>query len=269
ALAEPPRPPVLASESLREDMEPTEPWRRTLRFGGAGMGLTGAVATLSLGGLSPVVILMALGLLATGALCATPVRYSARAMGVLVLGSGGLAVATAVRMARGAPAEAPILAVGTVVLAGGLLFRSAYRASHLARTVVAAGMLAVAVALLLADAVGEFSQVGPTWQSWVHVATAVGFGILLLLSMLAFMAPSTTGGAQVWGVALLVWYATHVASTLVARYFPPEASAPEVGFPDPVAGAAAAAVASAVLAAFGLAQALAVRAGCTVEQRCR
>lgn len=264
-----PRPPVLASDSLREDMEPTEPWLRTLRYGGTGMALLGALLSLALGGLHWAALVLALLLLAAGGLCASPVRYAQRALGVLSLAGMGLAIATTARLFEGAPVEAPVLALGTVVLAGGLLFRSAYRASQLARTVVAGGMLTIAVGLVLADAVGEFSGVGVGWQSWLHVVTATGFGILLLLSLLAFMAPSTTGGAQVWAATLLVWYALHVALTLVTRFFPPPAGGPAASLPDGPTGVAVAAAALAGLAAVALAQTLVVSAGGTIEHRSR
>lgn len=262
-----PRPPVLASESLREDMEPTEPWRRTVRIGGTTLGLGGAVGTLALGGLDPTILVLTLLLLAAGTLCATPTRYAVRAFGLVSIAGLGLVVATAARLSAGAPLDSPILALGTVVLAGGLLFRSAYRASQLARTMVAIGMLAISVALLLADAMGEFAQIGPSWQTWLHAVTATGFGILLLLSLLTFMAPSTTGGTQVWGAALLFWYALHAALTLVTSIHPPEGGGPAIAFASPTTGVTVAAAACAVLSAVALAQALAVMAGGTVEQR--
>lgn len=263
----PPRPPVLASESLREDMEPTEPWGGTTRVGGTALALFGAVTSIAVGGLNGTVVTLALLLVAAGALCITTKRYAVRAVGVLGIAGLGLAIATTARLMRGAPVEAPVLAVGTVVLAGGLLFRSAYRASQLSRLMVALGMLAVAAALLLANSVGEFSHVGLYWQSWLHVIAAIGFGILLLLSLLAFMAPSTTGGTQVWGVGLLIWYALHVALTVVTRLFPAPGHGPATSLPDPAAGVVVGAAVCAVLAAVALAQTLAVRAGCTVEQR--
>lgn len=266
-VAAPPRPPVLASESLREDMEPTEPWRRTVRIGGTALALLGAILALAVGGVDPTVLTLAVVLLSAGGLCAGARRYAVRAVSVLAIAGGGLAVATVARQLHGAPVEAPVLAVGTVVLAGGLLFRSAYRASHLARTMVAVGMLGIAVALLMADSVGEFATIGASWQSWLHVTTSVGFGILLFLSLLAFMAPSTTGGTQVWGTALLVWYALHVTLTVVTRFFPPAGQGPAATLPDPAMGVVVGAAACAVLAAVALAQALAVSAGCTVEQR--
>ncbi|MFW5926134.1 MAG: hypothetical protein ACOCV4_08195 [Myxococcota bacterium] len=266
--ARPPRrPPVLASESLREDMEPTEPWRRTVRIGGTALALVGAIATLALGGLDLTVLTLGLLLLGAGALCAAPTRYAVRAFGLLSIAGVGLVVATAARLSAGAPLDAPILALGTVMLAGGLLFRSAYRASQLARTMVAVGMLAIAVALLLADAMGEFTQIGPSWQTWLHAVTATGFGILLLLSLLTFMAPSTTGGTQVWGVALLFWYALHAAFTLVTSVHPADEGEAAIAFTSPTAGVTVAAAACAVLSALALAQTLAVLAGGTAEQR--
>jgi hypothetical protein len=265
--AQPPRPPVLASESLREDIEPTEPWRRTLRVGGTTLAVAGAVAALALGGLDARVVVVALLLLGAGATCLLPIPYTWRAWTVLVVAGTALAVATTLRYFAGAPAEAPVLAPATVVLAAGLLFRSAYRASQLARTVVAAGMLAIALALVLADAVGEFAQVGTTWQSWLHVGSAVGFGILLLVSLLAFMAPSTTGGTMVWAVALLLWYGLHVGVTVVQRLYPAPGTGPALELPGAVAGLAAAAAASAALTAIALAQSFAAFAGGTSKRR--
>jgi hypothetical protein len=255
----PPRPPVLASESLREDMEPTEPWRRALRVGGTGLAATGATACVALGGIMDLGVLgTALLLAGAAAACLAPLPYALRAWTVLGLSVAALATATTLRYVGGAPAEAPVLAPAIVVLAAGLLFRSAYRGSHLARTVVATGMLAVAVALVVADAVGELSQVGLAWQSWLHLASAGGFGLLLLVSLLAFMSPSTTGGTLAWSVCVLVWYGVHMSVTVVQRLFPEAGGPVAVDLPDPMAGLTAAAAAAAALAAIALAQALAV-----------
>jgi hypothetical protein len=265
----PPRPPVLASESLREDIEPTEPWRRALRLVGTSLSVAGAVACVALGGAHLGVFVVALLLLAAGVTCLAPLSYAVRAWTVLMLSGTALALATAMRAMAGAPAEAAVLAPAAVVLAAGLMFRSAYRASHLARTVVAAGMLAIAVALVLADAVGEFAQVGTSWQGWLHVGAAIGFGILLLVSLLAFMAASTTGGTMLWAVCLLVWYAINVTFTVVRHAYPEPGGPQAITLPDPMAGLSAAAAAAVALAAIALAQSLAIFVGGTAEQRRR
>lgn len=263
------RPPVLASESLREDLEPTEPGRLAMRWGGTATALFGAAAALGLGEISAVVLVLAAIFLGIAALCAIPIGYAARAISVLVGSVAGLAIDTAARVLDGGPPEAPILAAGTAVLSGGLLFRARYRASRVARVAIALGLAVVTSWVLLTLDFENLHELEGAWQSWLPVAVRVTLVPLLLLSLLAFMDASSTGGARVWAVLLVVWYAFHVGVQLAVGL----ASARNVVTFAGIRGAAAATTIAAplllALAATALAQVLAVIAGGTADRRMR
>jgi hypothetical protein len=266
AASVPPRPPVLASEVLREDIEPTEPGRTALRLFGAIGGASGAAATLAIGGLDPAVLGVAASLALVAGLSAAPVRYAVRASGVLVLALAGLAGATALRLVTGAAPESPVLAVGAVVLAGGLLFRARYRASWLARVTSGVGMCLVMGWFVLAGGVDGFAHISTEWSGWAPILTRAGFGLLLLLSLLAFMGSNSTGGSGVWAAAVLIWYAVQLGVQTAAAM----ASSRGVelsSYPNPAVSMIVAAPLLAALGAMALAQGLAALSGGTAESR--
>ena len=58
------------------------------------------------------------------------------------------------------------------------------------------------------------------WQSWGPASTHMAFGLLALLSLMAFMDSSTRGGSHVWAVALLVLYAVHIGLLVAGEVWP-------------------------------------------------
>ena len=48
----------------------------------------------------------------------------------------------------------------------------------------------------------------------------MGFGLLALLSLMAFMDSSTRGGSHVWAVAVLVLYAVHIGLLVASERWP-------------------------------------------------
>ncbi len=272
------RPPVLASECLREDLTPTEPGRATLRWVAAVLGVVGAAVVVPVGGATGFALIEGALLAAIAALGLSPMRYELRAGGVTVLGIVGLALAV---VATGVAAVPPILAVAVTVLGAGLLFRGTYRASSWARLLVGIGIGLGLVWFVGSGTVTGLTVLDITWQSIAGAVVRLAFALLVLLSLLAFMDSSTTGGCRVWGTAILVWYAAFVMlelavgtwpgpgsaaggpDSLVARVFPTELAGPPSA---EVAAMALAAATFVALTALAASQVLVVAAGGTARR---
>jgi hypothetical protein len=217
---QPRRPPVLASEALLRDLAPSRPARSALRIwcpllgvlgatgawlltGGHGLGwpLTGAFASLALLGLSPM-------------------PYQGRASAVSTVAGTGLAlVLWADAQTRGG-STAIMLAASVTLLAMGLFFRGWHRASILARFIVATGVLLGGCALWLSGELAHLTLFDTDWQSWLPRLVGLGFGLLLMFSLLAFMDSRTTGGAGVWATLVLLWHAVHAAVAIALTAWP-------------------------------------------------
>lgn len=250
-----PKPPILASRILAEDLAPIEPGRRTLRFsllGLGGLGIVGAVAATLVTGSpsSPATVAAVVFSVAAVAGGVVKVSYGQRA--ALAFGLGIVA-----GLASRGWFDA-LLFYATVVLGGGLLFRSYYRASTIARAVVTLGTLALSLWFALSGHIEGLIFLDPTWQSWAPQIPRVGLALLALLSLLAFMNSSTTGGAAVWAASLFAMHALHLglfaATELVAAWTASATHPPSFAMDVALAAMAA-------LGAIGLAQALATLAG--------
>lgn len=211
------RPPVLASESLREDLTPTEPGRGRIRWVSAFIGVVGAGATIALAATSPFAWVVATLLLGCAALGLAPIRYEARAVAITALSISGLIV---VIVATGLDAVPPVLAVAMVVLSAGLLFRGTYRASSVARVLAGVGLGLGLIWFIGSGTISGLSVMDTTWQSVASAVVRLAFLLLLLVSLLAFMDASTTAGGRVIGTAVLVWYGVFVMLELSVRVWP-------------------------------------------------
>ena len=69
------------------------------------------------------------------------------------------------------------------------------------------GFVALATWFFVSGGHESLVTLGGDWQSWAPAGTHMTFGLLALLSLMAFMDNSTRGGSHVWAVALLVLYA--------------------------------------------------------------
>ncbi len=263
------RPPVLASEALREDLEPTEPGRELFRGLGIAFGFLGATLVFSLGGLQLKLLPLGALLAANAVLCFVGLSYAKRAASVLTTSViGFIAAAWAITGTAGEMVQQCLLSLGTLVLSGGLLFRSSYRASRRARAIVGAGIALMLLWLLVSPPPDYASW---TWQSSVSLALRAVFGILVLLSLLAFMGEASTGGTRVWGSGLLLWFPVHLAAQWALAFLPsPEAAVAPILFEGRGATVAAAMTAAWVFVALGaiaLAHQLVVTKGGTTEDR--
>ncbi len=201
----PTRPPYLASEILKEDLTPTEPGRKRIDLMLHVAPALGVVAVLS-SGLQRVATWVSLAVLAALFLL-TRFDFAYLLQASLVAGVGGVALAatSAARVALGGGGDDPILAAASTLLPAALLFRTWYRAAYTARVLVA---LALVLCLTWATWTSHRNLLALEfdWQSWVPALSWYVFGILCLLSLLAFMSEETTGGCDVWALGVWVWY---------------------------------------------------------------
>jgi hypothetical protein len=199
------KPPYLASEILREDLTPSEPGRRHMNVVLQVAPALGAVAVLSSGidRIATWVSLAVLALLFT--LTRFELAYQTLSLLVVGLGVGGLAFTSGWRLFMGGSSDGPLLAATVTLLAAALLFRTWYRAAYTARVLVT---LALVLALTWATWTShrELLALEFDWQSWLPALAWYVFGILCLLSLLAFMGGETTGGCDVWALGLSIWF---------------------------------------------------------------
>jgi hypothetical protein len=154
-----------------------------------------------------------------------------------------------------------LLGLTTGGLAGALYFRAEYRASRLARGLIAAGVAAGALWLAMSGALTGIGAIGAAWQSWLPALLGAALAPVLLLALLGFMTEHSTGGCGLWGTALLVWLACYENAAHAAQVFPAGGAGPSEGWR---VGAAMGAVATPILApvvALAVAQLLVIAAG--------
>lgn len=232
------KPPYLASEILREDLTPSEPGWRLMSLTVQLAPALGALAALS-SGLKRTATWMTVAVLA--ALFSTArieLSYNMRALLVSVIGGCSLAVVTLWRVALGGSVASPLLAMVISTLPAALLFRAWFRASYSARLLVAI-TLVLAATWAAASSDRELLALEFTWQSWLPALTWYLFGLLCLLSLLAFMGDETTGGCDGWAVGLLIWYGFYalVRYALESTDFTSSANLQTLGLAEPALAA--------------------------------
>ena len=146
--------------------------------------------------------------------------YRGRAIGLLLVGSIATGVALWQQTLQGIAPEGIILAGATILLSGSLLFRAYYRGARLSRVAVAFGVVALGAWFFLSRGHESLVTLEGDWQSWAPASTHMTFGLLALLSLMAFMDSSTRGGAHVWAGALLVLYAVHIGYSSRSEVWP-------------------------------------------------
>ena len=213
-------PPILASDLLREQMRPSNPGANTLRVVTVTLAALGAVGALVTGGLHPLAFVSLALLIVTATLALTPMSYRARAVSLTLAGSAATGVALWQQVTHGGSPVSIILAGAVIVLSGALLFRAYYRGARLSRFAVAVGVAALGTWFIISGGHESLVMLEGHWQSWAPAGTQMTFGLLALLSLMAFMESSTRGGAHVWGVALLVLYALHVSLLIAGHVWP-------------------------------------------------
>jgi hypothetical protein len=242
------RPPVLASESLREYLTPAEPGRRQMRVAAAVLGMGGAAAVLALGGAAPVPLVGAAGLVLVAAAGVAPLRYRDRAAIVLTLSLPLLLLnVLSEASSTGAARHGVLLGLGVSGLAGALFFRAEHRASKVARALVGVGIATCIAWIAVSGMLGSTVVTSWQWQAWLPAALALSLVTLLCLSLLAFMAPNSGGGCRTWASSLLGWYALALGTWVAGAAWP--GGGLEGAGPAAVRGGAMSAVGAAVTAA--------------------
>jgi hypothetical protein len=257
----PPRPPVLASESLRADLTPNAPGRSAIRATAITLGLGGALAATLVGGPGLGTLTVAAALALVAALGLAPLAYRRRALALFAVAAPALLSATMLAAPHGGVPHGGLLACTASGLAGALYFRAEYRASRLARALIAAGVAAGALWLVAAGALTGLGAIDAAWQSWLPALLGAGLAPVLALATLGFMTEDSTGGCSLWASALLVWFACYESAAHAAQVFPAAGGGPADGWH---LGAAMGAVATPLLApvvALALAQLLVIASG--------
>lgn len=199
-------PPVLASQCLRDDVAPLEPWGGALRrvsLGGTVAMLVAAATELSTGALaSTALVLVAAAPIAHAGLGAS---YASRARAALL--GGALAVALAAARSP-APIQSLLALACAAACAAALFFRAIYRASRGVR-------VALAIALVSACALGGLGllhELHPVARAFAGAGLAIA-----AVGALGFMGEETTGGCAASGALALIIAAFAAAATALAR----------------------------------------------------
>jgi hypothetical protein len=205
------KPPVLASDILREEVAPEAPAQHTLRIAllavavialaaGIAAGVGVGAARLNAPWALPGALLTAIVAAAAAFL---PLPYAFRAVlaavaGAIPLAMGAARVGPLARLGDQGAWGAAAMALMATALPGALLFRSRYRAFRAARVILAAALVASlpAVVLLVLIAVDGGT---PLVARGIAATGVVGAAAALL----GFMGPETSAGCAQWA-ALLV-----------------------------------------------------------------
>jgi hypothetical protein len=156
-----------------------------------------------------------------------PMPYVGRAAAVVTVAATGLAlVIWADASSPGGPPTI-VLTFAVALLATGLHFRAWHRASMIARLIVSAGVLTGATFLWMSGDLADLTVFDTSWQSWLPRLVGLSFGILLMLSLLAFMDARSTGGAAVWAIFMVCWQAVHAAVDVLHSAWPKYMASPE------------------------------------------
>ena len=252
----PPGPPILASDLLRQQMRPSSPGDKTLRWVTLGSTTACAIVALVVGGVHPLTLVSVALLVTLATLALTPLSYGARAISLFVLGSVAAGVGLWQQTLQGLPPEGIILGGATILLSGSLLFRAYYRGARLARVMVAVGVATLGAWFVVSEGHESLVMLEGHWQSWAPAGAHMTFGLLALLSLMAFMESSTRGGSHVWAVALLILYAVHIGLLVAGAVWPAPGS--DASIEGPTIAAILTGMVGTIVAGLALAQVLVV-----------
>jgi hypothetical protein len=248
----PAAPPILASDLLRQQMRPATPGAGTLRVVGVVLSALGALGALLAGGLHPLTFVSVVLLVLMATCTLTPLSYRARAISLTLIGLAATGVSLWQQTIHGMPVEGFVLAGAVILLSGALLFRAYYRGARLSRVLVAVGVTALGGWFVASGGHESLVMLEGHWQSWAPAATHMTFGLLALLSLMAFMDSSTRGGAHVWAVALLVLYVIHIDLMIASQLWPMPGR--EASIEGPTIAALIAGTVGTIIAGLALAQ---------------
>jgi len=224
---QPRRPPVLASEALLRDLAPPRPARQILRIWSPLLGVLGASAIWLMTRGQGIGLPLAGAFGGLALLGLPPMPYAGRASAVVTVAATGLALVLWADAGTAGGVPTIILTIAVATLATGLYFRAWHRASVIARMIVTLGVLTGATFLWMSGDLADLTVFDTAWQSWLPRLMGLSFGILLLLSLLAFMDARSTGGAAVWATFLVCWQALHAGVEVLHFAWPKSATSPD------------------------------------------
>jgi hypothetical protein len=222
----PVKPPVLASDILREEVAPEAPARRAIRlasFAFCAISLVGAfAASLGFGAARlnvPGALEGAVGTALVAAVAAfAPLPYASRALvaafaGIVPLVLGAAGIGPLGRLADDGHVTALAMAVMATALPAALVFRSRYRAFRAARVILGVGLaLSVPAVVLLA-----LFAVDRAGTATIGARCVAGLGVLgAAAATLGFMGPETSGGCAQWAALVVGAYAARPAWRAIA-----------------------------------------------------
>jgi hypothetical protein len=121
---------------------------------------------------------------------------------------------------------------------------------------VTCGVLALGAWVFVSGAHESLVTLEGAWQSWAPAIAQVAFGLLALLSLMAFMDDSTRGGSHVWAVGLLILYPLHIGLLVASEVWPMQGTAASIE--GPTIAAVLTGVVGTLVAGMALAQVLVV-----------
>jgi hypothetical protein len=200
--------------------------------------------------------------LALTAFALPSIPYAPRAAAVFTISASTLGVVTWMYVGTAGTPAGVVETIGVVTLGIALQYRAWHRSSVAARFFVAVGILVCMGWLGMSGWLKDFTTLDPAWQSWLPTIIRAPFGLLLMLSLLAFMDARSTGGCGIWAMAILLWHALHMTVQLMILVWPKGSRVPNwqllTGDLSMVTAAAIASPLLAILVIFGVAQLLAV-----------
>jgi hypothetical protein len=270
-------PPYLSSQTASRVIRPLDPWQDSLRammflWGLALLAVFATPLTTSpalsfhwttvLDGQGtarlPPLMLAAVGFLSL-VLAVIPMATAPRGLIATVLALAGIAVPIALVAVPPWQALAPM--IGALVLVPSLIVRSEYRDALVARLLVTAGVLGILSPLLVPQS-GAIPLVSvfkalidlPGAQK-VEPALVLGFVVIVVISLLAWLPSPATGAAKFWAWLIILWslitHVTHLA--LKGGVVDAITGAPNATLVSWIAGGGALGSAYLVLVGYGLA----------------
>ena len=212
------RPPVLASECLREDVAPKEPGAALLRGLAFTLGAVGALGTAITGGATLLPAISSAAFVAVMVIAALPLSYAGHARAFAFVSVPVAIASTIYTMTLPHSAHYGIRAIAVTLLAGALFFRAYHRANRSARVLVSVGVALNVLWLLSSSLLMSFAHIQDGWGEVTRAGLATVFIGLLGLSLLAFMNASSTGGCRAWGIGLLAWNAVYFVDRIAQNH---------------------------------------------------
>jgi hypothetical protein len=210
----PVKPPVLASDILREEVAPAAPARRAIRLALLAFcvfslcGAAAASANLDSSRLAaPLAFEGAVGTAIVALIAALlPLPYSARALvaavvGFIPLALGARHLGPLARLGDDGFVHAAAMGLMATVLPAALVFRARYRAFRAARVILAVALVLSGPALVLL----ALTAVNGSEPLIARAIAVAGLGAALA-STLGFMGPETSGGCAQWAALIVGAY---------------------------------------------------------------